>query len=133
MPASSFKLPKSPAACADLLFSTRKKRLAMQKEVDKLQEAETALNEYFRKNLPKGTTGVAGKLARVQTDKKSIPRVADWDAFWKGFNVKRDKDLLQRRLSDAAVQERWDAKKVIPGVEKFNLVTVHVTALKGGK
>ena len=116
-----------------MLYTTRQNRLKLQKEVEELQKLETALNEYFRKSLPKGTTGVAGKVARVQTDRKEIPQVEDWDAFWKGFNIKRDRDLLQRRLSDSAVKERWDAKKTIPGVIKFGVVTVSVTAVKGGK
>jgi hypothetical protein len=69
----TFKLPKSPAACADLLYTLRQDRLALQKQVDAIQERETALNEYFRNSLPKDTTGISGKLATVQTGVKSVP------------------------------------------------------------
>lgn len=126
----TFKLPKSPAACADLLYTLRQDRLALQKQVDAIQERETALNEYFRNSLPKDTTGISGKLATVQTGVKSVPRIEDFDAFTKFVAKTKSFDLLQRRLSDAAVKERWDNNKTIPGVTKFNVITVSCTAVK---
>ena len=38
-------------------------------------------------------------------------------------------DLLNRALNAAAVQERWDAGKSVPGVGTFNAVTVSVNKL----
>lgn len=128
------KLPKSPAALADLLFQTREARYALQKQVDKLQATETACKEWFIENLPKSqTSGIAGRVARIQLDKKSVPQVQDWDKFY--TFVRKDKDgfaLLQRRLNETAVKERLEAGEKLPGVGTFIAITVSCTKLKGG-
>lgn len=123
-------LPKSPAACADLLYRVREQRLAMQKEVDKLAAEENRLKEYFIQTLPKSdATGIAGRVARVQTGTKLIPQVEDWTAFYSYVKRTGSFDLLQKRLSEGAVKERWDDRKTIPGVGTFQAVTVSVTKL----
>jgi hypothetical protein len=132
------KLPKQPAQCADLLYDTRQLRLQIQKQVDELQELETQLNEYFIDNLSKqDATGIAGQLARVQIIPKVIPVVDTehdgWNkvyAFVKRFNRF---DLLQKRLTESAVTEMWEAGKQIPGVTKFHCKKVSCTLVKGGK
>jgi hypothetical protein len=129
---SKFKLPRSPAQCADLLYQTREQRLKVQKEVDRLQAQETALKEFFIATLPKSqATGIAGRLARVQTSTHTVPVVEDWEAFYKF--VRKEKNgfvFLQRRLSEAPVLERWEAKKQVPGIGRFNAVKVSCTLLK---
>ena len=123
-----FKLPKSLAVCADMLYETRTKRLAVQKEVDALQAVESALREHLIDNLPKSqATGVSGKTAnaKIMTDFK--PRVTDWDKFRAYIIKNKAFELLQKRVSDEAIQERWDAGKEIPGVERFQVVKVSLT------
>lgn len=127
------KLPKSAAACADLLYKTREARYKLQKEVDKLKAVETACNEFFINNLPKDTTGISGKVAQVHVDSKPVPQVEDWDAFYKHVKKTGQFDLMQRRLSESAIKERWENNKTVPGVTKFNVKTVSCTALKGRK
>lgn len=131
----SIKLPKSPAALADLLFNTREARYKLQKEVDKLQEIETAVKNWFVDNLPKSqASGIAGRVARIQLEKKSVPQVQDWDKFY-AF-VRKEKNgfaLLQRRLSEGAVKERLEAGERLPGVGTFTAITVSCTKLKGGE
>lgn len=128
--AKPIKLPKSPAACADLLHVTRLERLKLQKEIEKLSDTEKALKEFFINSLPKGTTGVAGKLARVQTDKKPVPQVEDWNKFYAHVLKTKDFSLMQRRVNETAVKERWEHKQEVPGVGRFNVVTVSCTKLK---
>lgn len=123
----TYKFPKTMGACADLVYQLREKRLAGQKLVDEVEAEEKALKEHIINNLPKSqTTGVAGKLARVTVVTKKVPQVNDWDAFWKGFDKKKDIDLLPRSLSKAAVEARWEAGKKIPGVEAFTAVTLSI-------
>ena len=120
-----FKFPKALGACADKLYEIRQKRLAMQKEVDEVEAEEKALKEHIIQTLPKSeASGVAGKVARVTVVTKDVPQVKDWDAFYKYVSRTKSFDLLQRRLSDAAVNERWENKKDIPGVEAFTVVSV---------
>jgi hypothetical protein len=122
---AQFKLPKSLAQCADLLYTTREERLAKQKEVDALTARESALKEHLINNLPKSdASGVAGKLARVTIVTQAIPRVENWDKLYAYIKKTNSWELLQRRLGDKAVQERWDEGKNVPGVESFNVVKV---------
>lgn len=131
MATNGIKIPNTPAACADLLYTTREKRLKQQKEVDKLHDLETALSNFFIDKLPKGQTGVAGKLALVQVESKAIPQVEDWDAFYKHIKKTGEFELMQRRVSDKAVVERWDDKRTVPGVVRFNAKKVSCTKIKG--
>lgn len=125
------KLPKSPAACADLLYQTRKDRLELQHKIDDLAELETALKEFFINSLPKSqASGIAGKVARVQLGAKIVPQVADWPAFYKYVKKNDAFYLMQKRLSESGIVEIWEDGKKVPGVEKFSVVTVSCTAVK---
>lgn len=124
------KLPRTDAEKADLLYDTRNRRLVLQKEVDELQEQETELKNYFIENLPKSkSSGIAGHTARVQLQAKTIPTVEDWAKFYKYVKKNDAFELLQRRLSDKAVEERWEAGEQVPGVGKFNVIKVNCTKL----
>lgn len=128
--AKPFKIPKSLAACADLLYSTRQARLDMQKQVDALKEQENALRDYVIENLPKSNaTGVAGKLARIQVVTAIEPVVEDWDALYKTIKRTGHFDLLNRALNRSAVRERWNAGKTVPGVGEFTAVKVSINKL----
>lgn len=122
-----FKLPKTLGACADQLFTVRQQRLEIQKQIDELQAQESALKEHIINTLPKSeASGVAGKLARVTVVTKQVPQIKDWDAFYKHVKKTGDFELMQRRLADTAIKERWEAGKEVPGVEHFNAVTVSI-------
>jgi len=124
------KIPKTLGACADALYQLRGARLKLQKEVDALKADETALSAHIIDTLPKSqATGVAGKLARVSVVGKDVPQVQDWDAFYKYVTRTKQFDLLQRRLSDAAVMERLIANKKIPGVGLFRVTRVSLGKL----
>lgn len=124
---STFKIPKTIGACADRIYALRKLAADAQKKVDLLKEEEKAIREHVINKLPKSeASGVAGKSARVTVVEREVPCVEDWDAFWKSFRKSRDRDLLQRRLSDAAITERWEAGKQVPGVGKFKYKTLSV-------
>lgn len=125
MAETTFKPPKSLGACADRLYELRQQRLSVQKEVDKLAAEETFLREHIINTLPKSeASGIAGKLARVTVVTKQVPQVKDWDAFYKFVKKTGSFDLLQRRLTDQAIKERWEAGKEVPGVEHFNAVSI---------
>lgn len=114
-------------ACADRLYELRGKRLEMQKAVNEVEEEEKALKAHVIDTLPKSeASGVAGKVARITVVTKDVPQVKDWDAFWLKFDKKKDSSLLQRRLNTAAVEERLEAGKTVPGVEIFKAVTVSI-------
>jgi hypothetical protein len=113
------------AGAADELYTIREQRLKLQKQVDALAAEETVLRDYLINNLPKTeATGVAGKLARATIVTKPVPQVKDWDRFYAYVKKTNSFELLQKRLGEGAIKERWEAGKDVPGVEKFNAVTV---------
>ena len=119
------KFPMAIGQCADLLYELKAQRAAAQKIVDAIDDDYTALKTHIIKNLPKSkASGVAGKIARVTIISKTCPMVKDWAIFWKHVVTTKGYDLVQRRVSDAAVAARWDDGKVVPGIEKFNITTV---------
>lgn len=127
--AKPIKLPKTMGACADLLYETRQKRLEAQKIVEQLAKDEAAIREHIINNLPKSDTGASGKKARVSVTTKQVPQVKDWDKLWAHIKKTGQFDLMQRRLSDSAVKERWEAGKQVPGVDAFGAVTVSINKL----
>ncbi len=128
--AAAFKLPKSLAACADLLYTIREERLAISKKADALEEQEKAIKAHLIDTISKDSTGVAGKLARVTIVQKLVPKVGDADKLHAYIKKTGDWDLLQGRLSDTAVKLRWEAGKTVPGIEAFQTKSVSINKVK---
>lgn len=126
-----YKFPKAIGACADRLYNLQEARRKQQKIVDKLADEESQLKEHIINTLPKSKAqGVAGRLALAKIEQKDVPSPKDWTKIFAYIKRNNAFELLQRRLSSTAVQERWDAKKSIPGIEKFKVTTVSLTKLK---
>lgn len=126
---ASIKIPKSLAAVADLYAKTKEERLLLDKQAQSKKDEETLLKDHLISKLQGEQTGVAGKFCRVQAITKLVPQAQDWEAFWKDFNPKTDSDLVQRRLSVTAVNERWDAGKKVSGVVAVHVVDLSVSKL----
>jgi len=126
-PPPGLEVPKTLGACADLYFKLRNERLAAQKGVDAIEAREKYMMNHLIKHLPAAdASGVAGKVARVTRHVKRVPTVKDWAALYVYIKKTGAFELLQRRVADAAVKERWDAGKQVPGVEAFTTVTLSV-------
>ena len=124
-PVQTFHLPKTLGACADQLYETRCHRLEVEREAKELCALEAALKEKIIQELPRSeASGVAGKLARVSVSLKEIPQVKDWPKFYAYVSKHKCYELLQRRLSDAAIKERLEAGEKLPGVELFKTPVV---------
>lgn len=124
---NEFKFPKTLAQCADLLYETREARLAIEKQAEELKKREALLKDHLINELPKSQAGgIAGKVARVTITTKLIPQVKDWDSFRAYIKKTGSWDLIQKRVSDTAVKERWEAGKEIPGVEAFQTTGVSI-------
>ena len=125
-----FKPPKTIGACADALYETKQARLALQKQVDELEKRETLIKNHIIATLPKSqASGVAGRVARVTVVSKEVPQVENWDQLYAYVKKTGAFELLQRRLADAAIKERWDAGKKVPGVKTFTITTVSLNKL----
>src|SRR5574337_1432668 len=113
---TTYKFPKTLAACADRLYELREKRLAGQKLVDEVEAEEKALKAHLIEQLPKSeASGVAGRLCRVSVVTKQIPQVTDWTALYAHIKKTGSFDLLNRALNKRAVEERYAAGKTVAG------------------
>lgn len=127
---SEFVPPETLGACADLLYKLKAERLAAQKVVEALEVRESALKTHIINTLPKSdASGVAGKVARVTVVTKQVPQVCDWGKLYAYVKRTGQFELLQRRVSDAAVKERWENGKAVPGVDAFTAVSVSLNKL----
>lgn len=124
------KLPKSMGACADLLYQKRQERLAADKYAAELKAEEQRIINHIIDNLDKNSTGAAGKHHRVQVIRAKKLRVnpEKWNNFFAWVAKNKAFDVLQKRLSDDAIKERFEAARgKIPGVEPFDYVKVSLT------
>ena len=125
---TDFKVPESLAQAADLLYSTRQSRLAVEKQVDELAAIETKIKEYLIAQLPKGdASGVAGSLARVSLKTKTKAQVENWEELYRHIEETGSWELVQRRISETAVRDRWEQGEEVPGVSKFHAIEVSCT------
>lgn len=126
----ALKVPKSLAACADLLYTTKAERLAEQKKVNEIAEDEKALKNYLIDQLPKGdASGVAGKLARATIVKQDVPRITDEELLLKAIKKAPKKwgHLLKQVVDTellAEILERDGQKGLPPGVGTFTVIKV---------
>lgn len=125
------KLPKSLAACVDLLYTTQQARYALTKEADKLSAIEVAIRERLIQELPKSdSTGLAGKVARANIEVKAIVRVSDKDKLRKFADAQIKKYPEQRETwyrfvtSEASIKELWGKGKAVPGAERMQVPVV---------
>lgn len=123
-------LPASIGLCADLYHDTRTLRLAIEKVAESVAAREKEIKDHIINNLSKSDdTGAAGKRYRAQIVTKTTPAAADWQKIHEFIRDNDRFDLLQKRLSDKAVQDMWEAGEEVPGVERFNSVSVSITKL----
>lgn len=125
-----FKLPKTLAGVADELGHARDARRKIAKELKAAEKHENALKAHMIEHLPvSDATGVAGKIWRVQIVSKDKPVVAgeDWVKLYAHIKKTGEFDLLQKRVAEGAVKQRWDAEKKVPGVGKFIAKDVSIT------
>ncbi len=127
MSTSPIKLPRTLAACADRIYALKALKAAAQAKVDAIDEERKALEAHLIANLPKSDAlGVSGKHARVTIVSKPVPQAEDWLKIQAYIKKNGAFDLLQRRLNDAAVRERWEAGKTIPGIVAFEKTTLSI-------
>lgn len=113
------------AQAADLLYTTRQMRLKIQKDVDALAAREAELKTYIIENLPKqDAIGISGSIARVTLGTKTKSVVEDWEKVYDYVVENEAWELLQKRINDAAVKDRWEAGEEIPGVGRFQSIEV---------
>lgn len=106
------------AALADKAWEAKQARLAHDKEGKNLKAKEDALLEQLQAEMERAKIGgITGNLGRANLEETIKATVTDWAAL-RSYITRYDAwDLLQNRLSEAAVLERKTAGKTVSGVE----------------
>lgn len=129
---TGFKMPKTLAQCADLLYATQQERYALQKQAKEKEAIEGALKSRIIDELPKSqATGIAGKAARVYVENKTVVKITDFAAYVADVAARMKKDpgaisLLQKRVGETAVKEVWESGKKLKGVEGMEVPVVRM-------
>mgnify|MGYP000691666468 CR=1 FL=1 len=105
---------------SDRWWDTKTRRLSADKVAAALKVEEEQLNAVIIAQLrSQDITGIGGKTVRVGLASDDQPHVKDWPAYYAYILSENDFSLLERRPGRAAIKERWEDGKSIPGVEKF--------------
>jgi hypothetical protein len=126
------KFPKNIGACIDQLYELRQKRLKIEKSAKDIDKLEGALEEHIIANFDKTELdGARGRAAQSTVERTTVGTIKDFDLFWP--YAKKHPEVMQRRLNNKALRERWDAGKTVPGIEKFTKIKLHTTKVRGKK
>jgi hypothetical protein len=123
-------------AAADLLYDLRQTAKLVPNLSAPFDDVITpyikALEDHFINQLKVGeASGVQGMHSRVQITDSPIPVVEDWAKFYAYLLKTKSVDLLNKAVNRAAVKERWENKKQVPGVGVFHAKNVSCTKLSG--
>ena len=116
----------------DKYYQLRAQRLNLEKEVKERKRTERAYMEHIITSLKAANmANGGGGVANASIKEVEMPTPKDWQAIWNFVKANDAWDILQKRLSGKAVQERWDQEIMIPGIETFTKVSLSLTK-KGG-
>jgi len=124
-------IPESLGKCVDLMKEVEALASAMQKEVDAVKARAKELKNHLIDNVSKGDDGgVVGMryMARIVT--KPVAKVDDWDKFREHILNTGDFSLMNKSISQASIKDVWESGEEVPGVGKFNSVTLSVNKVK---
>lgn len=125
------KMPTTLGATIDLLWSLREERNAAEVVVNEIKKKEAAVEAHLMNNFDKsGLDGAKGKYGLATLKRSTVADVTDWPAFYVYIQKNKAWDLLQKRPAITAIRERWDAKKVIPGIQPKEIITLSLTKVK---
>ncbi len=98
-------------AQADLFVEVRDERYRLEKLAAKVKEREMEIYNGILSTLDESTdTGAAGEEYMVQRVEKARINVTDWPTLWKYISEEGAFDMLQKRVGDKAVEERFGDK-----------------------
>lgn len=104
----------------DRYFIAREQRIAAQRQVDAMEKEEKALKAEIIKSMrAESLSAIGGQVATVELKTKKTAKVEDWNAAYLYIQQSGHFQLLQRRMSETAVREFWDAGMDVPGVVSF--------------
>lgn len=110
----------------------RANRLEIQKQADLLEQKEKDCLYEIQKRLEAAGNDKDGMIIHfgdfnLEVKKKPSPVVDSWPDLLQFIRDTGQTDLLQKRLTESAVKQRWDNGDELPGVSKTDKVTLKIT------
>lgn len=116
------------AALVDAYILKRTERLLADKVAENLKKEETALQKQLIDICIKaGTKALGGTKGIANYERKHKPNVTNWDQLYQYIKEHDAFELLQKRLGEAAVAERWEDNIVIPGVSTWPVDVITIS------
>ena len=112
----------------DRLFALREERRKLEAKAETIKEKERSIEDKLIEEISsEDATGVVGKLAKAVVNVKTVATVENWDLFYAHILKTKDFSFLNKAVGQAAVKERWENDKVVPGVVPFHKKTISLT------
>lgn len=116
--------PQTLGACIDMLYKTRGERLKkgkeMEKTLQKYKDEENRIEKHIIDTFEKDKIeGARGKLATASITKLTVANITDWETFCRWAAKTKSWDMFKRSINNKAYRARLDAKKKVPGTEKY--------------
>lgn len=104
----------------DAWGAARVRRLAEQKKVDELEDKEKKLKAQVIAAIKTSKlTSAKGQKYGANYKEKHIPTAGNWAEIYKWIAANDAFDILHKRLTEKAIEARWEEGVEIPGVVKF--------------
>jgi len=104
----------------DEMYAVRTERQGLEAQAKKLGEKLDAMQARIINRLDLDETTMSrGRAASATLTETVVPKVEDWDGFYKYILENEAFHLLQRRVSSAAARETLEAGEVIDGMSTF--------------
>lgn len=111
------------------LRELRVRRLVLQRQADALEQEEKDLTYELTKGFTfdqaKYNVTEGGYILRAE--RKTTVNVTDWTQLLTHIKQTGQVDLLQKRVTESAVKQRWDNGLSVPGAEQAHKWAVTVT------
>ena len=114
----------------DSLWSKREEKREAEIKIKAIEAEIASIEESLMERMDKEETSKSqGTKASVSITQATVANVEDWAAFHAYIAKNKYFHLLQKRASDPAVRELWDAGKKVPGVQPFTKRKLNIRSL----
>ena len=114
----------------DKLYALRAERLALTQQADDMKKDEDAIRTTILGMLDSvDLTAGKGSVAQASIKISLVPSLQDFDKFFNYVVRNKATDLIRRQVNATAIRERWDAGKVVAGVEPLEVRDIHLTKI----
>ena len=114
----------------DSLWSKREEKREAEVKIKAIEAEIASIEESLMERMDKEETSKSqGTKASVSITQATVANVEDWAAFHAYIAKNKYFHLLQKRASDPAVRELWDAGKKVPGVQPFTKRKLNIRSL----